>query len=68
MEIVPRVGGLSRVGFGGVDCVVGCDGVGGVVGSGTCCAGFLLNILHLPAKLLGSSRRAQFVTKKMLSV
>ena len=40
MEIVPRVGGLSRVGFGGVDCVVGCDGVGGVVGSGTCCAGF----------------------------
>jgi hypothetical protein len=47
---------------------VGCDGVGGVVGSGTCCAGFLLNILHLPAKLLGSSRRAQFVKKKMLSV
>ena len=40
-------GGLSRVGFGGVDCVVGCDGVGGVVGSGTCCAGFLLDILHL---------------------
>ena len=47
MEIVPRVGGLSRVGFGGVDCVVGCDGVGGVVGSGTCCAGFLLDTLHL---------------------
>jgi hypothetical protein len=26
---------------------VGCDGVGGVVGSGTCCAGFLLDTLHL---------------------
>ena len=26
------------MGYGGVGCVVGCDGVGGVVGSGTCCA------------------------------
>jgi hypothetical protein len=26
---------------------VGCDGVGGVVGSGTCCAILLLGSLHL---------------------
>ena len=32
-------GGLSRVGCGSVDCVVGCDGDGGVVGSRTCVAG-----------------------------
>ena len=59
MEIVPRVGGLSRVGFGGVDCVVGCDGIGGIVGSWTCCVGFLLDTLHLAlrSRLLGSSRR-----------
>ena len=35
------------MGYGGVDGVVGCDGVGGVVGSGTCCASFLLDTLHL---------------------
>jgi len=41
--------------------------VGGVVGSGTCCAGFLLDTLHLARSCLafetGSVRK-----KKMLSV
>ena len=54
-------GGLSRVGYGGVDCVVGCDGVGGVVGSGTSAVAaalaawatavsIVLDTLHLPLR------------------
>ena len=41
---------------GSVDCVVGCDGVGGVVGSGTCCTSFLLDTLHLPRRSFLSLR------------
>ena len=63
-----------------VDCVVGCDGVrgvvgsgtccaiGGVVGSGTCCAILLLGSLHLALQtLLGSWRLAQFVGFRALA-
>jgi len=45
--------GISLVGYGGVDCVVGCDRVRGVVGSWTCCADFLLDTLHLELRTSG---------------
>ena len=45
-----------------VELCVGCDCVGGVVDSGTCCVILLLDSLH--QRLLQSSRRAQFVGKK----
>jgi hypothetical protein len=57
-----------RVGYGGVNCVVGCDGVGGVVGSGTCCAGFLLDTLIFRCEAAWLLETGSVRKKKMLSV